>query len=100
MTPQEFVETLDPPETLRHVAIVAPVPLYFVSQWMGAVRQHAGVKFDSYSFRINPIRLHGFIDGWPEPRLAVTFHDPMDLHLPPPTPQSSPSTIIITEISL
>ena len=32
MTPQEFVATLEPPETLRHVAIVAHLPLYCVSQ--------------------------------------------------------------------
>lgn len=98
MTPQEFVETLDPPETLRHVAIVAALPLYSVSQWMAAVRQHAGIKFDSYSFRINPMRLHGFIDGITEPRLAITFHDVMQGQTPSNAP--SASAIIIREISL
>lgn len=98
MTPQEFVETLDPPETLRHVAIVARMPLYAVSQWMAAVRQLAGVKFDRYAFRINPMRLHGFIDGIAEPRLAITFHDVGAGQ----TPDNAPSVgaIIIGEISL
>jgi hypothetical protein len=98
MTPQEFVETLDPPETLRHVAIVASMPLYAVSQWMAAVRHHAGIKFDSYAFRINPMRLHGFIDGVAEPRLAITYHDPMEGQRPDNVP--SASAIIITEIQL
>jgi len=78
MTPQEFVETLTPPETLRHVAIVAPLPLYCVSQWMAAVRQHAGTRYDRWEFRINPMRLHGLIDGAKEPRLTVTFYDALD----------------------
>lgn len=98
MTPQEFVETLDPPETLRHVAIVASLPLYAVSQWMAAVRQCAGHKFDRYAFRINPMRLHGFIDGVTEPRLAITFHDPMGGQRPDNAP--SAGAIIIREISL
>lgn len=96
MTPQQFADTLDPPQKLRHVAIVASLPLYFVSQWMAAVRVHAGPRFDSYSFRINPLRLHGFIDGLNEPRLAVTFHDPMDSHASLP----EVTAIILTEISL
>lgn len=99
MTPQEFVETLDPPETLRHVAIVASLPLYSVSQWMAAVRQHAGIKFDSYAFRINPMRLHGFIDGIAEPRLAITFHDPMDNSRSPDRAPSA-TAIIIRELTL
>lgn len=99
MTPQEFVETLEPPETLRHVAIVAALPLYSVSQWMAAVRQLAGVKFDRYAFRINPMRLHGFIDGVDEPRLAITFHDPM-ANSQTPADAPSASAIIIREITL
>lgn len=98
MSPKEFVETLEPPEALRHVAIVASLPLYTVAQWMAAVRQHAGIKFDSYSFRINPMRLHGFIDGVSEPRLAITFHDPMEGQRPDNAP--SAGAIIIREITL
>ncbi len=98
MTPQEFVETLNPPETLRHVAIVASLPLYSVSQWMAAVRLHAGTKFDRYAFRINPMRLHCFIDGMSEPRLAITFHDPMEGQRPDNAP--SVGAIIIREITL
>lgn len=98
MTPQEFVETLEPPETLRHVAIVARVPLYMVSQWMNAIRLLAGSKFDRYAFRINPVRLHGFIDGMTEPRLAITFHDPMEGQRPDNAP--SAGAIIIREIIL
>ena len=75
MTPQEFVETLEPPEVFRRVAVVTALPLYSVTQWMAAVRQHAGIKFDRYAFRINPIRLQGFIDGVDEPRLAMTVYD-------------------------
>lgn len=67
-----------PPETLRHVAIVSAMPLYSVSRWLAAVKQQAGIKFDRYSFRINPMRLHAFIDGMDEPRLAITFYDGMD----------------------
>ena len=78
MTPQEFVETLTPPETLRHVAIVAPLPLYCVSQWMAAVRQHAGTRYDRWEFRINPMRLHGLIDGIDAPRLSIVFYDAWD----------------------
>lgn len=98
MTPQEFVETLEPPETLRHVAIVSHLPLYAVSQWMAAVRLRAGNKFDSYAFRINPMRLHGFIDGVTEPRLAITFHDPMEGQRPDNAP--SAGAIILREIAL
>lgn len=98
MTPQEFVETLDPPETLRRVAIVASLPLYTVSQWLAAVRQLAGNRFDSYAFRINPMRLHAFIDGISEPRLAITFHDPMEGQRPDNAP--CVGAIIIGEISL
>lgn len=100
MTPQEFVETLDPPETLRHVAIVARSPLYTVSQWMAAVRQHAGIKFDSYAFRINPMRLHGFIDGIAEPRLAITFHDGMDSVANKLKDEDLARVIVIREIRL
>lgn len=98
MTPQEFVGTLEPAETLRHVAIVARMPLYTVSQWMAAVRQHAGNRFDSYSFRINPMRLHCFIDGIAEPRLAITFHDLAEGQRPDNAP--SAGAIIVREISL
>ena len=98
MTPQEFVETLDPPEALRHVAIVARLPLYTVSQWMAAVRLRAGIRFDRYEFRINPMRLHGFIDGIREPRLAITFHDPSEGQRQDNAP--SVGAIIIGEISL
>lgn len=78
MTPQEFVDSIDIPENLRHVAIVAPLPLYSVSQWMSAVRQALGERYDRYSFRINPMRLHGFIDGIDEPRLSIVFYDAWD----------------------
>lgn len=99
MTPQEFVETLEPPEKLRHVAIVSYMPLYAVSQWMAAVRLHAGNRFDRYSFRINPMRLHGFIDGVAEPRLAITFYDPMaNSQRPDGAPPAS--AIILREITL
>lgn len=98
MTPQQFIEMLDPPETLRHVAIVARLPLYTVSQWMAAVREQAGPRFDSYEFRINPMRLHAFIDGIAEPRLAITFHDPMAGQRPDNAP--SVDAIILREISL
>lgn len=98
MTPQEFVDTLDPPETLRHVAIVSRLPLYAVSQWLAAVRHHAGNRFDSYSFRINPMRLHAFIDGIAEPRLAITFHDPMAAQRPDNAP--SAGTIILKDLVL
>jgi hypothetical protein len=96
MTPQEFVETLDRPEQLRHVAIVAALPLYCVSQWMAAVQKHAGVKYDRYSFRINPMRLHAFIDGVDEPRLAITFYDAMERN----TEALYGNAMIIREISL
>ena len=98
MTPQEFVATLEPPETLRHVAIVTCLPLYSVSQWISAVRAHAGVKFDSYGFRINPMRLHGFIDGVKEPRLAITVYDELDRHHPKPA--EGGGLIIIRDIAL
>ena len=98
MTPQEFVATLDPPETLRHVAIVAALPLYSVAQWMSAVQMHAGKRFDRYAFRINPMRLHGFIDGVDEPRLAITFHDVMNSQTPAGAP--SASAILIKELTL
>lgn len=75
MTPQEFVDTLIPPESYRRVAIVAAVPLYTVAQWLSAVRTLAGNRFDAYGFRINPQRLQCFIDGVSEPRLTITFHD-------------------------
>lgn len=75
MTPQQFVETLDPPETFRRVALCTVLPLYSISQWLSEVRRHAGNRFDRYSFRINPMRLHGFIDGVAEPRLAITVFD-------------------------
>lgn len=100
MTPQEFVATIDIPETLRRVALVAPIPLYCASQWMSAVRAHLGSNYDKYSFRINPMRLHGYIDGHPEPRLAMTFYDPMDSRFPAPTAESDPSLIIITDLTL
>ena len=99
MTPQEFIETLEPPETLRHVAIVAALPLYAVSQWMAAVRLHAGNRFDRYSFRINPMRLHCFIDGIDEPRLAITFYDPFGAD-PAPPGRSDDLLTIIREITL
>lgn len=99
MTPQEFVDTLEPPETLRHVAIVAYAPLYSVAQWLSAVRSRAGVKYDRWDFRINPMRLHGYIDGVSEPRLAITFHDPMENGQ---TPRNAPSAdaIIIRDLVL
>lgn len=99
MSPQEFVETLEPPETLRHVAIVAPLPLYAVSQWMAAVRLHAGKRFDSYAFRINPMRLHAFIDGIAEPRLAITFYDPFGKE-PAPPGEGDKLLTIIRELNL
>ncbi len=98
MTPQAFVDSIDVPETLRHVAIVARAPLYFVSQWMVAVRQQLGCNYDRYSFRINPLRLHGFIDGHAEPRLAITFHDLMEGQTPKTAPPAH--AIIIREIEL
>lgn len=94
MTPQQFVETLDPPETLRHVAIVTCLPLYSVSQWLSAVRQHAGVKYDRWGFRINPMRLHGFIDGVAEPRLAITIYDALDRATAIPDSESAALSII------
>ncbi len=99
MTPQEFVQTLEPPETLRHVAVVTCLPLYSVSQWLAAVRHHAGVKFDRWDFRINPMRLHGFIDGVSEPRLAITVYDTMDKAARVPERESD-ALSIIREISL
>lgn len=98
MTPQEFIDTLEPPETLRHAAIVAKVPHYLVAQWMSAVRLHCGIRFDRYDFRINPMRLHGFIDGQREPRLSITFHDFMAGQTPDSAPAAS--AILIKEISL
>jgi hypothetical protein len=101
VTPQEFVDTIDIPEDLRRVAIVTPLPLYSVSQWMSAVRYHLGINYDSYSFRINPMRLHGFIDGHKEPRLSITYYDPLDKHSGPiPTPESDPGLIFIRELTL
>jgi len=100
MTPQEFVDTIDIPETLRHVALVDTLPLYSVSQWLAAVRQHLGVNYDRYSFRINPIRLQGYIDGHNEPRLSITFYDPLDKATTVPTPEDNPGLIFIRELSL
>lgn len=94
MTPQEFVAILNPPEQLRHVAIVTCLPLYSVSQWLSAVKIHAGVRFDRYAFRINPMRLHGFIDGVEEPRLAITVYDELDRASPFPTKDDGTLTVI------
>lgn len=98
MTPQEFAATIEPPETLRRVALVCAAPYYVVAQWLGGVRTHLGPSFDSYAFRTNPMRLWCFIDGIPEPRLAITFHDTMAGQ----TPDNAPcvGAIIIGEISL
>lgn len=100
MTPQEFAESIDIPESLRHVAIVTTLPLYSVSQWLAAVRQHLGINYDRYSFRINPIRLQGYIDGHNEPRLSITFYDPLDRATVVPTPEANPGLIFIRELKL
>lgn len=100
MTPQEFVDSIDIPENLRHVAIVAPLPLYSVSQWMSAVRQALGINYDRYAFRINPMRLHGFIDGHVEPRLAITFYDPLDRGVQVPSAEEHPALIFVKDITL
>lgn len=99
MTPQEFVATLEPPEQLRHVAVVTCLPLYGVSQWLSAVRQHAGVKYDRWVFKINPMRLHGYIDGVEIPRLAITVYDELDRSKPFPTRDDGTLTVL-REISL
>lgn len=102
MTPEQFADTLVPPEKYRRVAIVAALPLYAVSQWMSAVQRvllQRGM-FDSFVFRINPMRLWAIIDGWDEPRLTITFVDPMDRRLPAPSSESDPGLIIIENLTL
>ena len=99
MTPQEFVATLEPAETYRRVAIIHALPLYSVSQWLAAVRQHAASKFDRWAFHINPMRLHAYIDGIDVPR-AITCYDERDQHAELPPGKSDEHLTIIRDIVL
>lgn len=100
MTPQEFIDTLTPPETRRIVALVAAAPLYGIAQWLSALQALLKARhlYDSFEFRINPMRLHCRVDGISEPRLSITFHDPMAGQ----TPDNAPpvGAILIEELTL
>lgn len=95
MTPQEFVDTLEPAETRRRVAVVAKVPQVILVRWLNAVRELCGEKFDRYEYRMNPLRLFARIDGVEEPRLSVLMYDGFAVE-----PGSIMADIHVTSISL